>query len=216
MIRLFISITILVSCSLLSSCNIAAIVAYVASPDPSQEALFTLQNVPTVVFVDDRRNVMHPVRLRRVIAEQVTNELLKRELLTTMIAPRDAMRVSASNDKYNKPLPVNELGKSVGASVVIYIEMKSFGLTSDGQTANPRTSCLLRVIDVDNKTRLFPTNEASFTVAESMKHISANRVTSTAEARALAEELAVKLGDTIAKVFYEHTTGRLGEKLDRK
>ena len=61
---------------MLSSCNIAAMVAYVGSPDPQQEAIYTLPNVPTVVFVDDRRNVMHPVRLRRVIAEQVTNELL--------------------------------------------------------------------------------------------------------------------------------------------
>jgi len=216
MIRIIISISILVSCSLMSSCNIAAIATYLTSPDPHQDALYTLPNVPTVVFVDDRRNVMHPVRLRRVIAEQVTSELLKREILTTMIAPRDAMRVSASNDKYNQPLPVNEIGKSVGASIVIYIEMTAFGLTSDGQTANPRTSCSLRVIDVDDKKRLFPTNDAAFSVSESMKHVSANRVTSSAEARGLAEELAVKLGDTIAKVFYDHTTGRLGENLDRK
>ena len=159
---------------------------------------------------------MHPIRLRRVIAEQITNELLSKKILTTMISPRDAMRVSATNDKYNEPLPVNELGKAVGASVVIYVEMTAFGLTSDGHTANPRTSCSIRVIDVINKSRLFPTDEAAFIVSESMKHIGANRVTSSAEARELAEELAVKLGNTIAKVFYEHTTGRLGENLERK
>ena len=214
--RVFISLAIVSSCALLSSCNIAAIAAYITSPDPSQDALYTLPNVPTVVFVDDRRNVMHPVRLRRVIAEEITNDLLAKKILTTMISPRDAMRVSATNDKYNEPLPVNELGKAVGASVVIYVEMTAFGLTSDGQTASPRTSCSIRVIDVINKTRLFPTNEASFTVSESMKHVGANRVTSSAEARELAEELAVKLGNTIAKVFYEHTTGRLGDNLERK
>ena len=190
--------------------------AYITSPDPKQNALYNLPNVPTVVFVDDRRNVMHPVRLRRVIAEQITDVLLAKKILKTMISPRDAMRVSAINDKYNEPLPVNELGEAVGASVVIYVEMTAFGLTSDGQTASPRTSCAIRVIDVINKKRLFPTEEAAFTVSESMKHVGANRVTSTAEARELAEELAVKLGDTIAKVFYKHTTGRLGENLDRK
>lgn len=191
-------------------------VAYVGSPDPQQEAIYTLPNVPTVVFVDDRRNVMHPVRLRRVIAEQVTNELLAKNILTTMISPRDAMRVSATNDRYNDPLPVNELGKAVGASVVIYVEMTSFGLTNDGQTANPQTSCAIRVIDVANMERLFPVHEAAYSVRGRLKNISPNRVTSSSEAREVAEELAVELGDSIAKVFYTHTTGRLGENLDRE
>jgi len=203
-------------CSVLGSCNIAAVVAYVTSPDPEQEALFELPNVPTVVFVDDRRNVMHPTRLRRVMADKITEELLGRELLTTMISPRDAMRVSVTNDKYNDPLPVEELGKAVGATVVIYIEMTAFGLTSDGQTANPRTSCSIRVIDVENRERLFPLESASLTVAERMQHIGPNRVSSAAEAIELAEELAIKLADSISKVFYTHTTGRLGENLDRK
>ena len=35
-------------------------------------------------------------------------------------------------------------------------------------------------------------------------------------ARKLAEELAEELGDAIAKVFYNHNTGRLGENLERK
>ena len=214
--RIIFSLVLLYTCVTLSSCNIAAVVGYITTPDPSQVALFTLQNVPTVVFVDDRRNVMHPIRLRRVIAEKVTNILLSKKVITTMISPRDAMRVSTINDKYNEPMPIDELGKSVGASVVIYIEMTAFGLTSDGLTANPRTTCSIRVIDVSNKTPLFPTNQAAFTVAESMRHVGSNRVTSSADANELAQELAEKLADRIAKVFYEHTTGRLGDNLERQ
>lgn len=220
MIRIAISMLLFCCCSVMSSCNIAAVAAYIATPDPEQEALFNLPNVPTVVFVDDRRNVMHPIRLRRVIAETVTNELLANKVLTTMISPRDAMRVSSSNDKYNNPLPIRALGKAVGASVVIYVEMTAFGLTSDGITPSPRTSCSIRVIDTvtsdESKIRLFPTDQASFTVSENLKKVSPNRVNTSAEARDLAEELAVKLGDSIAKVFYTHTTGRLGDNLERK
>jgi hypothetical protein len=214
--RIFASILLLGSVALLSSCNIAAVAAYVTSPDPEQEALFTLPNVPTVVFVDDRRNVMHPVRLRRVIAEEITNELLNREILTTMISPRDILRVSATNDRYNAPLPINELGKSVSASTVIYVEMVAFGLTSDGQTASPRTTCSIRVIDVENRERLFPTDPAGYSVSEYMKHVTANRVTSSSDARKLAEELAVKLGDSVAEIFYDHVIGRLGDNLEGK
>ncbi|MBT7657687.1 MAG: hypothetical protein HN568_04685 [Phycisphaerae bacterium] len=214
--RILASIFLLATIALLSSCNIAGVASYLTTPDPEQEALFVLPNVPTVVFVDDRRNVMHPVRLRRVIAEEVTNELLKREILSTMISPRDVMRVSATNDKYNTPMPVGELGKAVGASVVIYIEMQAFGLTSDGLTANPRTTCNIRVIDARNRERLFPADPAGFSITETMKHVTSNRVTTSSDARKLAEELAKKLGVAVGEVFYDHTTGRLGDNLERK
>ncbi len=206
----------LVSISFLSSCNIAAVATYLVSPDPSKGAMYQLQNVPTVVFVDDRRNVMHPVRLRRVVAEQITDVLLEKNLLKTMIAPRDVMRVSAMNDKYNSPMPVAELGRAVGASVVIYVEMTAFGLTSDGQTANPRASCNVRVIDAVDNIRLFPIETSSFSVNERMNKVGPNRVTNSSDARELAEELAVLMGEGVSKVFYEHTTGRLGENLQRK
>ena len=214
--RIILGIALACFFALLSSCNIASVVTYITTPDPEQKALFELSNVPTVVFVDDRRNIMHPTRLRRVIAEQITDELLAKKLLTIMISPRDAMRVSSTNDKYNEPLPVDELGKAVGATVVIYIEMVSFGLTSDGQTANPRASCSIRVINTADRTRLFPTDQASFIIPASIQHVSPNRVTSSADARELAEELAVKLADSVTKVFYTHNTGRLGDHLERK
>ena len=214
--RIVLAIALACFYAMLSSCNIASAIQYVTMPDPEQEVLFELSDVPTVVFVDDRRNIMHPTRLRRVIAEQVTDELLAKKLLTIMISPRDAMRVSSTNDKYNEPLPVDELGKAVGATVVIYIEMVSFGLTSDGQTANPRASCNIRVINTKDRTRLFPTEQAAFIIPTSIQHVSPNRVTSSSDARELAEELAVKLAGSVTKVFYTHNTGRLGDHLERK
>lgn len=200
----------------LSSCNIIAGVSYVLSPDPSQDAKYVLPDRRTVVFVDDRRNVMHPTRLRRVIAEKITRDLLTRDILTTVVSPRDLMRVSAANDRHNDPLSVDELGRAVDASIVIYVEMGAFGLTSDGQTANPRASCTVRVIDVDQRSRLFPTDQAAYTIFSNLERVDPHRIESGAEIRKLAEELAVKLGDSIAKVFYSHNTSQLGKNLNRK
>lgn len=214
--RVIASLLLFIPIALLSSCNIAAIVDYITSPEPQQDALFVLPNVPTVVFVDDRRNVMHPTRLRRIMAEEITNELLTRKIISTMISPRDVLRVSAANDKYNTPLPVSELGKAVGASIVIYIEMQAFGLTSDGQTANPRATCNIRVIDVTNRNRVFPADSSGYAVTEKMKFVASNRVTTSSDARKLAEELAKKLGVSVAELFYDHVTARLGENLERK
>lgn len=209
-------VVLLAGGSVLSSCNIFAGVAYFVQPDPEQVARFELPDVRAVIFVDDRRNVMHPTRLRRVIADRVTNDLLEKKVLTTIISPRDVMRVSAANDRHNKPLSISELGRAVDASIVIYIEMKSFGLTSDGQTANPIASCAVRIIDVQNKIRLFPDEQASFPVSTSLLRVSPHRISSAGEIRMLTEELAGELGDAIAKLFYRHNIGRLGENLNRQ
>lgn len=209
-------IMVLAAYCVLSSCNVVAGVSYAITPDPSQDAQYVLPDRRTVVFVDDRRNVMHPTRLRRVIAERITRDLLAKKILTTVVSPRDVMRVSAANDRHNNPLAVDELGRAVDASIVIYVEMGAFGLTSDGQTANPRASCTVRVIDVDKRSRLFPTDQAALTVSSNLKRIDPHRIESGAEIRKLAEELAEQLGDSIAKVFYSHNTGRLGENLNRK
>ena len=214
--KIVVLIFALCSYLILSSCNIAAGVSYIISSDPEQKAKYTLEDVRTVVFVDDRRNVMHPSRLRLVIADKITEELLALKLVTTIVSPKDIMRASALNDKYNQPLPIAELGKLVDAEVVIYVEMDSFGLTNDGQTANPVASCSIRVINsVENK-RLFPIAKAAEYVSANLRRVNPHRVTSDSENRKLAAELAVELGDSIAKVFYDHNIGRLGEQLNRK
>jgi hypothetical protein len=191
-------------------------VSYIISPDPEQKAMFTLQDVRTVVFVDDRRNTMHPSRLKLVIASRVTTDLLTKKIVATLVSPKDVFRVSAANDRYNEPLPIAELGKSVEADVVIYVEMESFGLTNDGQIANPVASCSLRVISVVENKRLFPTDQAVYFVNANLKRVKPHRIASNSEIRKLAEELAEELGDSIAKVFYDHNIGRLGENLKRQ
>jgi hypothetical protein len=111
---------------------------------------------------------------------------------------------------------MDKLGQSVGASVLIYVEIQSFSLTNDGQTANPMATCDVRVIDVNKQPRLFPTNGESYRVRAIVKNISPHRLKATGEVRKLTEELAQNLGDSVAKLFYGHVTGRLGENLKRK
>jgi len=200
--------------SVLPACNIASVVHYVSSPDPSQEARFVLPNVRTVVFVDDRKNVMHPTRLRRVLAERITNDLLQNDTLTTMISPRDIMRVSASIDRYGEPVPMSELAKSVDAQTLIYVEIAGFSLTSDGHTAKPVANCNVKVLNVVERTRAFPVAEEYFPVRAVVTNIAPSRLSGTGEIRKLSEELVSNLGEAVAKLFYEHYTGRLGENIE--
>lgn len=214
--RFFLTFMLIAVTIQLQSCNVVAGLSYIFTPEPEQEALFALPNVRTVVFVDDRRNILHPSRLKRVLADEVTEKLLQEKILTTIISPQDVMRVSAANDKHNAPMPIQVLGEKVDASTVIYIEMVSFALTNDGQTANPFASCQVRVIDVKNKTRVFPIETAAYPVTAKLKRIDPHRVAGAGAVRELAEELTNQLGEEVSKLFYQHYTGRLGENLNRK
>ena len=214
--RVIATILMCTASAVLPSCNIITGVSYLVTPDPHRSAKFELPNLRTVVFIDDRRNVMRPTRLRMVVADRVTNDLLTNRVVTTIISPTDVMRVSAQHDRHNAPLSVAELGRAVDASIVIYVEMSTFTLTSDMQTADPKAGCFIRVIDVENEIRLFPTEQAAFPVTTTLKRIDPHRIASLGERRKLEEQLAVELGDTIAKVFYRHNIGRLGENLNRK
>jgi hypothetical protein len=203
----------------LAACNIVAGVLYVTSPDPEQIALFELPLKKTVVFVDDRHNIMHPSRLKGVIADKVTSELLGRELLVDMIAPRDAMRYADSQDRKGSILTIGAIGKAVNASVVIYVEVSTFIMTVDGHNPAPLGGCSVRVVDVDTRVQLFPapdSTDAAYKIRSALHRIDPHQLESVSETRKLSNKLADKMGDDIAKLFYTHTTGRLGENLERK
>ncbi len=202
-----------------AGCNVVAGVAYVVSPDPEQEAIFVLPQKKTVVFVDDRRNIMHPSRLKNVLADRTTADLLGHEVLANMIAPQDAMRFAASQDRSGSILTIGAIGKAVDASIVIYIEMTAFTLTVDGHNPAPIAGCSVRVVDVENRKQLFPPidgTNAAYPVRAALHKVGSHQIKTVSASRHLASGLAQEMGDAVAKLFYKHTTGRLGENLKRK
>jgi Na+-transporting NADH:ubiquinone oxidoreductase subunit NqrC len=211
--------TSIVTLCCLVSCNVVAGVLYVTTPDPEQIALFDLPQKKTVVFVDDRHNIMHPSRLKGVVADKVTSELLGHELLVEMIAPRDAMRYAESQDRQGSILTIGAIGEAVHASVVIYIEVSTFVMTVDGHNPAPLAGCSVRVVDVESRAQLFPSPDSTDTthkVRSALHRADPHQLDSVGETRKLAHSLAQKMGEDIAKLFYTHTTGRLGENLERK
>lgn len=217
--RIFLCSLVFITFFALKGCNVVAGVSYALSEEPQQEALFVLPDAPTVVFVDDRRNILHPARLRRVVADEITKVLLENKLVTTVIAPQDILRVSATKDRYGELLPIGQLGSAVGASTVIYVEMTAFALTTNGKTPNPVANCRVSVYDVNNKARCFPISEIkndSHPVLATIKNVDPYTIHTVASSQGLAQELAIDLGKRVAEMFYLHYTGRLGENLDRK
>lgn len=205
----------------LGGCNIVSAVSFVARPEPKTEALYTLDDVPTVVFIDDRRNRISPTRLRRTIAEEATTMLMEEEAVSegNMIAARDAIRVSSKHDRAGKLLSVHAIGEAVGATQIIYVNVDEFALTRDGQTPEPQAMCRVRVINVPTETRVFPApgTEGGYTYHQlkvDIPNVDPHGFHTISTRNDLNDRLAMVTGDRIAKLFYTHLTSELGGRIE--
>jgi hypothetical protein len=205
-------------CCLTASCNIVAPAAYVVLGEGKVPAAYEPQDRPTVVFVDDRQNVipLNASRIRREIADKVSTDLLEQEVLTEVIAARDAMSVVRNRDREGQLMPIDTIGEAVGAEQIIYIEMLSFKGSPDGYSPRPSAACRIKMIDVPNRARLFPpptADQSWFPVEIVSPPISPELYQSNEGRRQIESILAVLLGDQVGKLFYKHVPDELGTRL---
>jgi hypothetical protein len=217
--RTWLTLGLIAIASMGGGCNIVGPAAYIMSGPPTVDALYTLQDVPTVVYIDDRSNQVNPVSLRRVIGDTASEDLMVQKLVTTTISPQDAMNIAARNDRNNQIMPIEEIGKAVGAKQVIYIEMLQFADTPDGYTPRPIAACRVRVIDVDNRKRVFPgpeMRESSHLLQVMTREVDPELYRTRAGRLQVFDALAHETGHEIAKVFYKHERKQLGGNLNSR
>ncbi len=195
------------------ACNIVTPVAYILEGPPSNDAQFTLPDRKTVVFVDDRKNVLSRTQLRTAIGDKVAGDLMQQELVSETITTRDAVAVARRDENMDNPLPISEIGEKVGAEVVIYVRVTSFMIAEPGGNPIPNATAMVKVIDVTNRARLFPEDKENpgISVASQMKEVSQDLYQSTTGRRQIEDKLADELGNRIAKVFYKHEKVELGK-----
>lgn len=202
----------------LASCNILSPAAYLAMGQPKAPAMYELEDRPTLVFVDDRNNAIpiNSSRVRRQIADDATKQLMKLELVTVTISPRDAMALSRNRDREGKLMSMGEIGAAVGAEQLIYIEMLSYRGSPDNVTPRPSAACRVKVIDVVNRIRLFPPPDAEKPWQEVIVQgppVSPELYRTSNGRRQIEQLLAAEIADKVTKLFYKHVPDELGSRL---
>lgn len=193
------------ACALtLPGCNIVAPVVLLAHGPPRVPAAFTLPPERAVVVLIDTTTT-NPVRpaVRNALAEHIGLELLKHGGVTTVIDARSAASI-ASMDRLGNQMPVSEVGRAVGAEIVVHVMIESFGLTPDGQTYTPTTSVRIKVIDATNEERLFPEQREGQPVVITKRVSAATLPARGTEWTGAEMEFAEYAGIGIAQMFYEH------------
>lgn len=199
----------------LVSCNYLVPASYIIDGPPSIDAQYTLPDRKTVVFVDDRTNLLSRTQLRAVIGDKVSTELMKQGLVTDTIATRDAIAIARKDETVDKPIPISEIGQRVGADTIIYVQIEDFALSAPGGIARPSAQATVKVIDVSGRSRLYPAPSElkGQPVATSMREVSEDLYQSTAGRRQIEDILAAEIGAEVAKLFYKHEVTELGKNL---
>ena len=200
----------------LGSCNILVPVAYIVKGLPDKEAEYQLADRATLVFVDDLKG-QTPRTIRQAIANKVSTDLMVKKVVANTISSTDAMALTAQQDKAGALLPIETIGQSVGAEQVIYVELTDFTLSIDGATPRPYCACRVRVIDIPNRVRLYPSPEnpePGRQMEISMPAVSVDYYATSATRRKLDTMLADYVGDQIGKLFYKHTPDDIGSRLN--
>lgn len=201
-----------------SGCNILTPIAYAVEGPPKMPAVVTIPDRPTLVYVDDRANVMGRTALRQIAADKASEVLMVNEIVERTISPRDAMAI-VRQETHDKPMAMDEIGRKVGAEQLIFVEVSQFMLTPDGYTPRPQAACYVRVIDVAGRTRMFPppdSMEPGYLLQVKLREVPGELLNSPSGRRKLEEDLAQEMGEQLAKMFFEHEQTELGSRLGKR
>jgi hypothetical protein len=188
----------------IQGCNVIAPVAYAIHGPEKVEPVYTLdETLKTVIFVDDPSSRITQRRLRYAIAENATQELLQKRILVDMIDPRGIL-TAASNEQYGKQMSISELGRSVGADIVIYAVVTDFSMTPEAGAYLPRSSMRVKIIDTREGNRLWPDDERGHMVNVQIPQRPGTGPATSGERVEIEQNLSERAGLGLAQLFYKH------------
>jgi hypothetical protein len=194
---------------LVSSGGCTQMLAWSVATFAPPERIKALYEVPkdkkVLVFVDDRPAPVSYEPVKYELAERVSKKLREEKLVKETIPYERLVDLSMLPD-YSQ-MSISEIGKKLGADVVVYVQIESFTLKDSPE--NPlwqgRLATSVWVVDAVKPERLWPKDMPSRTGYRvpplEFKHAENPSPTYGEEiAKALTEQMA----DRIAKLFYDH------------
>ncbi len=188
----------------IGGCNIVAPAFYLIHGGEKIEALYTLpKERSTVVFIDDRANRIPRRALRVAIAEEAERSLIKDAGLKDVISAQSALQ-AAGRENGTSPIPVTEIAQRVKADVIVYATVDSFALSPDGTSYQPAARLRVKVIDARSETRLWPKDEAGYSMTTTLQPKQGETPSNTGDVYKAEDELARQTGVELAEIFFKH------------
>ncbi|MCC7293500.1 MAG: hypothetical protein IT449_15690 [Phycisphaerales bacterium] len=167
---------------------------------------FVLTTGPILVLVDDPKEVVDWPIFKRLLMDDVSQELLRHKAAEKIIPPETLQSVQQTEADFARR-GCREIGELCGADQVLWIEVQDFLAKQDVEDVAEAAYALVtvRVIDVhaENKwrVRVWPDNPQGQVISAKL---TASTVQRAGERDAIAKDISVSLSRKIARHFYEY------------
>ncbi len=216
-VQLIIALLICMSVAGMSGCKAIAFLAYSLFP-PKTNAFYHPQDRPTLVLVDDPADLLGFPGLTTELAHHVGTHLLDRDVVTTVVSPREMHELAERLGDEFVRTPIDRIGREVNAEQVVHIHVESISVGDEPGLYRPTATVRVKLIDAVDRVRLYP---SPITASTSPLHRSYHSVTislpySTAknggkdELRAIGKQITEKLGLEVARLFYDYVPDEIG------
>jgi hypothetical protein len=192
----------------LGGCNIVAPAAYAIHGPPKVPAAYDGldANRPTTIFIDDRQNKIPKRSLRLTMGQVAERVMMDRGIVkpASMISSRDAARLASSKDSFNNPVSVVDLGRELGAEVVIWVEIHEWTLSRDGGSLSPTVGAMVKIVDAKENKRIWPVDPAGWPLMVQVPSRPQELGSNRAQIERYHEELAAVAGRDLARMFFSY------------
>ncbi len=186
-------------------CAVFAWLAATLSPPDPVPAKYVFPRQETVlVLVDDPVDIVGALPVKYELTGRINKELEANEITEHTISYKRLMDLAAATPNFNR-LSTAEIGKKIGADIVLYVKIDDFSLRDNPM--NPiwrgKFKTSVRVVDVEEG-RLWPKDlVGGYPVQEvDTKPIEGDN-SSRFEIK-LAKSMAYEMANNIVSLFYEH------------
>jgi hypothetical protein len=192
-----------VLCLAAAGCTILGVAAAKLSPPPVIPPQYELAKEPTLVLVEN----FHNPASQRLQADAVCRELfedLKANDAAPLVDPADAAALRRKDVEAYRKMPLDAIGKAVGASQVIYVDLESFEVTHAlaSELYTGAAMARVRVVGADGEL-LWPTDSAGG-YPVSVK-VNPRRTAQGVAEEEVQQQLTTALAEKVGRLFHKWT-----------
>lgn len=168
------------------------------------EPEFVITKGPLLILIDDRASLVTEPRSLRDVQKAISEAFIEYRVNNMVVPFQDWRRLQQSAKHYDR-LSIREIGEKLGADQILYLRVDRFTLKAEPGAPLFKGEFAVRakILSTERKNdiRLWPRHESGRRVMVTTPPESSDGDRSSAE---IAKELATKLGEAVAKLFYEH------------
>ena len=173
-------------------------------PPKKVKALYKLpEGKKVLVFVDDLRRPVSYEPIKEGLAERLSAELIKNKVAASTVPYEKLEDLAHATRDFNR-MPIPNIGRKLGADVVVYVEIREFSLKENDQSPLWQGRMDVNVKVVNSQTGLlwpegrpdgYPLSYADSKPSENL---------SESYGIVVAKNLAAKTARNIGRLFYNH------------